>query len=96
MQEFLSKSLSSKCVACTAGGFQCQCWLGYTGDGVTSCSPSPAVNALTSEYVTEATQGPLICDVAYPLDAPGSAYDPTLTQAVRVCSTHSTASGNVH
>ena len=28
--------------------------------------------------MTEATQGPLICDVAYPINAPGSAYDPTL------------------
>ena len=33
--------------------------------------------------MTEATQGPLICDVAYPLDAPGSAYDPTNTASVR-------------
>ncbi|DBB02500.1 hypothetical protein WJX82_002641 [Trebouxia sp. C0006] len=62
----------------TQGGFQCQCWLGYTGDGVSSCTASPAVNDLPSQYVTEATQGPLICDVMYPIDAPGSAYDPTL------------------
>lgn len=33
---------------------------------------------LPLQYVTEATQGPLICDVAYPTNAPGSAYDPTL------------------
>ena len=64
--------------ALSTGGFQCQCWLGYTGDGVSSCTASPAVNDLPSQYVTEATQGPLICDVMYPIDAPGSAYDPTL------------------
>lgn len=60
------------------GGFACQCWLGYSGDGVTSCIPTPAVIDLPSQYMTEATQGPLICDVAYPPNAPGSAYDPTL------------------
>ena len=64
--------------ALSTGGFQCQCWLGYTGDGVSSCTASPAVNDLPSQYITEATQGPLICDVMYPIDAPGSAYDPTL------------------
>ena len=64
--------------ALSTGGFQCQCWLGYTGDGVSSCTASPAVNDLPSQYVTEATQGPLICDVMYHIDAPGSAYDPTL------------------
>ena len=60
------------------GGFACQCWLGYSGDGVTSCTPTPAVMDLPSHYASEATQGPLICDVAYPPNAPGSAYDPTL------------------
>ncbi|KAL0028744.1 hypothetical protein WJX79_004058 [Trebouxia sp. C0005] len=68
----------------TQGGFQCQCWLGYTGDGVSSCTASPAVNDLPSQYVTEATQGPLICDVMYPIDAPGSAYDPTLIAGLTV------------
>ena len=61
-----------------AGGFQCQCWLGWTGDGVKACTPTPALSDLASQYTSEATQGPLICDVAYPLNAPGSAYDPTL------------------
>lgn len=61
-----------------AGGFQCQCWLGWTGDGVKACTPTPALSDLASQYTNEATQGPLICDVAYPLNAPGSAYDPTL------------------
>ena len=45
--------------------------------------------------MTEATQGPLICDVAYPLNAPGSAYDPTLipgqTNNTAVVSAESTA-----
>ena len=61
-----------------AGGFACQCWLGYSGDGIAGCTPTLAVTDLASQYVTEATQGPLICDVAYPPNAPGSAYDPTL------------------
>lgn len=32
---------------------------------------------LESEYSAEATQGPLICDITYPMDAPGFVYDPT-------------------
>ena len=68
--------LASLCVA--VGGFECQCWLGYSGDGIAGCTPTPPLLDLPSQYVTEATQGPLICDVAYPSNAPGSAYDPTL------------------
>ncbi len=77
-------SIDRALYALSTGGFQCQCWLGYTGDGVSSCTASPAVNDLPSQYVTEATQGPLICDVMYPIDAPGSAYDPTLIAGLTV------------
>ncbi len=32
---------------------------------------------LESQYASEATQGPLICDIQYPVNAPGFQYDPT-------------------
>ena len=32
---------------------------------------------LENDYSAEATQGPLICDIKYPMDAPGFVYDPT-------------------
>lgn len=47
-----------------------------TGDG-TKCDATPAVAQLESAYSTEATQGPLICDIKYPQIAPGFVYDPT-------------------
>jgi hypothetical protein len=35
------------------------------------------VTQLESQYASEATQGPLICDIQYPVNAPGFQYDPT-------------------
>lgn len=46
------------------------------GDGAT-CTPTPQVQQLEDQYATEATQGPLICDIRYPINAPGFQYDPT-------------------
>ncbi|EIE27597.1 glycoside hydrolase [Coccomyxa subellipsoidea C-169] len=66
---------NSTCIN-TDGGFTCQCWRGFTGDG-TKCDATPAVAQLESAYSTEATQGPLICDIKYPQIAPGFVYDPT-------------------
>ncbi|CAL8463534.1 g3068 [Coccomyxa elongata] len=66
---------NSTCIN-TPGGFTCQCWRGFIGDGST-CKATPAVAQLESEYSAEATQGPLICDIKYPMDAPGFVYDPT-------------------
>ncbi|KAK9917687.1 hypothetical protein WJX75_007185 [Coccomyxa subellipsoidea] len=66
---------NSTCVN-TVGSFSCQCWRGFTGDG-TQCDPTPAIEQLESAYSSEATQGPLICDIKYPMIAPGFVYDPT-------------------
>eukprot|EP00891_Asterochloris_glomerata_P005372 jgi/Astpho2/5372/fgenesh1_pg.00075_%23_44_t len=65
----------------TNGSFACECWLGYTGDGIRSCTPTAALQALPESYTSEATQGPLLCDIAYPMDAPGYAHDPTANPA---------------
>lgn len=47
-----------------------------------SCSlQTPSVQALPETYTSEATQGPLLCDIAYPMDAPGYAHDPTANPA---------------
>ena len=42
---------------------------------------TPFVQALPETYTSEATQGPLLCDIAYPMDAPGYAHDPTANPA---------------
>ena len=44
-------------------------------------TPNSFVQALPETYTSEATQGPLLCDIAYPLDAPGYAHDPTANPA---------------
>eukprot|EP00884_Botryococcus_braunii_P015420 jgi/Botrbrau1/2561/Bobra.0079s0047.1 len=66
----------------TNGAFQCKCWLGFSdllnsaGDG-SSCTPTAAIQQLRSQYTDVADQGPLICDIPYPMFAPGFQYDPT-------------------
>ncbi|KAK9815739.1 hypothetical protein WJX72_008765 [[Myrmecia] bisecta] len=67
---------NSTCIN-TAGGYQCKCWLGFTGNGQTSCTPTAALSQLDAAYTPDAQQGPLICDVKYPETAPGFLYDPT-------------------
>ena len=46
------------------------------GDGHT-CQESPAVEDLVNQYSNTALEGPLLCDVTYPTDAPGYLDDPT-------------------
>lgn len=46
------------------------------GDG-TTCTPTPLIAQLPSLYTDVADQGPLVCDIPYPMNAPGFNYDPT-------------------
>lgn len=61
------------------GGFECQCYVGYTGNGV-NCEASRALRRLERDYFTEG-EGQLACDegdnIEYPVAAPGFVYDPT-------------------
>ena len=46
------------------------------GDGHT-CQETPAVEDLVNQYSLTAMEGPLLCDVLYPTNAPGYVDDPT-------------------
>ncbi|CAK0739538.1 hypothetical protein CVIRNUC_001174 [Coccomyxa viridis] len=58
------------------GSFTCTCWRGFSGDGHT-CQETPAVEDLVNQYSLTAMEGPLLCDVLYPTNAPGYVDDPT-------------------
>ncbi|KAK9845545.1 hypothetical protein WJX84_003268, partial [Apatococcus fuscideae] len=63
----------------TQGGFTCQCFLAYTGDG-TSCTATPDIGLYANMYETGGI-AQLACDegsnVQYPSGAPGFRHDPT-------------------
>ena len=50
--------------------------LAAAGDGHT-CQETPAVEDLVNQYSLTAMEGPLLCDVLYPTNAPGYVDDPT-------------------
>ena len=63
----------------TVGGYSCSCVPGVTGDGLRCTRSQRALDALRKAY-TPSPKGKIACDegkpVAYPLGAPGFAYDP--------------------
>ncbi|KAK9841349.1 hypothetical protein WJX74_004374 [Apatococcus lobatus] len=63
----------------TPGGFTCQCFMGYTGNG-TSCMATSDVGRTANSYVSSGT-AQLACNegsnVLYPPTAPGFRHDPT-------------------
>ena len=78
------KDINSHPVACLSKAFKvlsklCICTESppaAAGDGHT-CQETPAVEDLVNQYSITAMEGPLLCDVLYPTNAPGYVDDPT-------------------
>ena len=64
----------------TPGGYTCQCHLTYTGNGQVCVADVAAQDAVAAKFETNTppTESKFgFTPVAYPVNAPGFAYDPT-------------------
>lgn len=72
------RTVNAACIN-TAGGFTCECFLAYTGDGRTCTEIPGEIAAIRGLFITnfKVSNWPTSAPVAYPVNAPGFAYDPT-------------------
>lgn len=66
----------------TDGGFTCECFYGYSGDGASCTEDAAAIAELKSKYYAtpQATSCQVNIPVPYPVTAPGGLYDPLDSQ----------------